>query len=175
MAGGARRKMLVVAAPGSAFAAATRAAALNPTPGKTALEAGYRNSVVLASGFSHTESVDLDGTFKGAEPNANRWDYGVGVRDAGGREMVFWIEPHSASSTFDVDTMLAKLRWLRSKLETPPFGKLRALTNAARERGSPYRWLVSAGSSVHIAPQSREARRIALAGLEPPRHRVQLP
>jgi len=164
-----------VVALASTFGAAARSAALSPMPGKTALEARYRSSVVLASGFVHTESVDLDGEYRSAEPNANRWDYGIGLRDAAGKEMTIWVEPHPASSTSDVNTMLAKLRWLRGKLETPSFGKLRALTNSAEDRGSPYRWLVSAGSSVHITPQSREARRIALEGLDPPRHRVQLP
>lgn len=145
-------------------------------PGKGALEGKYRVAVVLASACTHTGSIDLDGAFKRSEPGANRWDYGLGICDASGTEMAFWIEPHPASSTSDVDTMLAKLYWLCGKLDAPEFRKLRALRDAAQRSGrSPYRWLVSRGSSVHITPQSREARRIALEGLDPPRHQVTLP
>lgn len=174
-ADGRRKKSGAVPRPTSVFSTAAKAANLATQPGKAALDARYRSGVVLKAGFSHTESIDLDAAFQATEPNENRWDYAVGIRAAAGEEMAFWIEPHPASSTSDVDAMLAKLRWLRLKLGRPENRQLRMLRDAAQPHGSPYRWLVSQDSRIHITPMSREARLIAREGLSAPRHRVQLP
>ena len=48
-----------------------------------------------------------------AEPNSNRWDYGIGLPTVQGRgEAVLWLEVHHASSG-EAKAVIKKLEWLQ--------------------------------------------------------------
>ncbi len=160
----------------SQFQKAVVRAGMASKTGKSAVQAAYHSQVVLRTGYVHTHSVDLDTHFTASEPNSARWDYGLGLRTSNGIEMAVWLEPHPASSGHEVDKMLSKLAWLKGKLDTTPFAELRSLRDAAALQAQfPYRWLVTPTGAICISPNSKEARRLALAGLDQPRRRVQLP
>jgi hypothetical protein len=162
-------------APESAFAQAARAAGLEPQPGKAAVESRYREAVVLTSGHKHTASIDTDAHFCKEEPNEPRWDYGLGLSTAAGEEFLLWMEPHPASSTGKVQKMLDKLNWLKDKLKTAPFAELLALERSARPHTRVvYRWLAATGDN-RIPQTSKEARKLAQAGLSQPQRFVRLP
>lgn len=73
----------------------------------------------------------------------------------------------------EVKVVLAKLAWLKAKLQLPAFGPLKALTDACAPQGVlPYRW-VSSGA-VAIRAGSREAHMLALAGMGLPTRQVVL-
>lgn len=70
--------------------------------------------------------------------------------------------------------LVEKVTWLKGKLNTPAFKALKTLTKATVDKGhSPYRWLHS--GSLQIARGSKEARALALAGVEFPARQVKLP
>ena len=169
---GARRKAAAAPAP-SAFEQAVTAAGLTSKPGKGAVkEARYSGLIEgkLAT-TRFTASVDIDTAFERTEGTANRWDYGLGVRATGQPECAVWVEPHSAASTGEVNTMLAKLVWLKGKLAQPEFTQLKALTDACVAQGRrPYHWLASA--NVAIRPGSREAHMLAARGMDLPKSKV---
>jgi hypothetical protein len=154
----------------SAFEQAARAAGLELHPGLSAVKNEYRPGVTLKSGHRHTASIDMDASFIAAEPTAPRWDYGIGIRGETGQEGLIWLEPHPASSTGEVQKMLNKLAWLKTKLAQPAFDDLRRLEH----KGSAYRWLAMTGA-IRILPNSPEARRLAKAGLSQPQRRIELP
>jgi hypothetical protein len=157
----------------SQFKKAASVAGVEIHTGKSALKAEYRAAVLVASPWTHTESVDLDAHFERSEPNACRWDYGVGVAH-GDAELIVWIEPHPASSTGEVKRLVEKLSWLKGKLESPAFAQLKRLTDATVNAGcSPYRWLHA--GSLQIARGSKEARTLARAGIDFPVRRLMLP
>ena len=64
-------------------------------------------------------SIDIDTAFRESQPNAARWDYGVGQRQ-GGLEVVHWIEVHSASAGNSIAQMRNKLDWLKAWLHGKP-------------------------------------------------------
>lgn len=148
------------------------AAGLASEPGKGAVEGCYRGLIDAKMATTRfTGSVDMDAAFERAEGKANRWDYGLGARASGQPECAVWVEPHSAASTGEVKTMLAKLDWLQAKLAQPPFKPLKALTDACVAQGRrPYHWLASA--NVAIRPGSREANMLAARGMDLPKSRV---
>ncbi|MEY4909702.1 MAG: hypothetical protein RL260_3420 [Pseudomonadota bacterium] len=154
----------------TAFEQASRIAGLVAQPGLGAVKAEYRAGVALRSGHRHTASLDLDAEFLATEPTSPRWDYGVGMRSEAGRELLVWLEAHPASSTGEVQKMLDKLAWLKAKLARPDFDGLRTLEHKV----SAYRWLAMTGA-IRILPNSREARRLAQAGLSSPQRHVELP
>lgn len=148
-------------------------AGIETKAGKAAMKAEYRAAVSVASPWRHTESIDLDAHFEKSEPNACRWDYGVGVAQ-GGTELLVWVEPHPASSTGEVKRMAEKVLWLKGKLNLPAFAQLRRLTDATVAAGGrPYRWLHS--GSLQIARGSKEARTLAMAGIDFPARQLRLP
>lgn len=154
----------------SAFVRAARAAGLESRPGLSAVKGEYRSGVALKPGYRHTASIDMDAGFLAAEPTASRWDYCIGIRDETGPEYLIWLEAHPASSTGEVERMLNKLSWLKSKITRPDFGDLRRLEHQV----SAYRWLALTGA-IRILPNSPEARRLAKAGLSQPQRRIELP
>ena len=158
----------------TAFELASVKAGLTVQPGKRAVKNEYRGGVTVRAAHKFLASVDLDTDLKGKEPGAHRWDYGLGLIDRRGDESAWWIEPHPASSTGEVSTMLAKLEWLTTTLKTPEFAKLQALTDAARLKGIAFRWLAMSGA-ICIRPGSSQARRLALRGLATPTRHVVLP
>jgi hypothetical protein len=81
-------------------------------PGIQALEPADRQRIAdkeLARG-----SIFLDGALKKAQPNANRWDYAIGMDDTKS-EMILWLEVHHAASG-QADLVIKKLEWLKGWL-----------------------------------------------------------
>ena len=157
----------------SQFKNAAAVAGIETRAGKAAIKAEYRAAVSIASPWRHTESVDLDAHFEKSEPNASRWDYGIGVAH-GDTELIVWVEPHPASSTGEVKRMVEKVLWLKGKLNLPAFAQLRRLTDATvKSKRSPYRWLHS--GALQIARGSKEARTLAMAGIDFPARQLKLP
>ncbi len=156
----------------SDFEKAATAAGLSVASGKSAVENRYRGLIEGKTASTRfTGSVDMDAAFKQAEGGANRWDFGLGVHVSGRQECAVWVEPHSAASTGEVKTMLAKLAWLQAKLKQPEFKRLKALTDACIDQGHrPYHWLASA--HVAIRPGTRDANMLAVRGMDLPRSKV---
>jgi hypothetical protein len=159
----------------SGFQSAAAAAGLSPQAGKQAVEGAYSAQVRVIKGAVFSGSVDVDTHFQAAEPQSHRWDYGIGVQLANGQEMVCWVEPHPASSTGQVANMLGKLAWLRRKLDTQAFKKLKAMTHGPGRTGSPYYWLRTVSGECRISANSKEARLLALNGLRMPSQHLTLP
>jgi len=156
----------------SAFEKAAAAAGLTAAAGKSAVDNRYRGLIEGKTASTRfTGSVDMDAAFKQAEGVANRWDFGLGVHASGRPECAVWVEPHSAASTGEVKTMLAKLAWLKAKLGQPEFKSLKTLTDACVDQGRrPYHWLASA--HVAIRPGTREAHMLAARGMDLPKSKV---
>lgn len=157
----------------SRFTNAAVLAGIASQAGKGAVKGEYRAAITLHESWSHTESVDLDTHFVDAEPNSARWDYGVGVKN-GDAELAFWIEPHPASSTGEVKRLIEKVKWLKGKLNSPAFKQFRNLTDDTVQSGHiPYRWLHA--GSLQIVRGSKEAKLLALAGIDLPCRHLKLP
>jgi hypothetical protein len=105
-----------------------------------------------------TGSINLDAALRQQQPNAPRWDFGIGYRRKG-TEVGIWVEVHPASST-SIATMLAKLAWLKGwlKAQAPYLWKL--------TQGD-YHW-ISTDARIAITPNSRQAKRLAAVGLRGP-------
>lgn len=159
----------------SGFHSAALDAGLVPQAGKEAVEGSYRAQIQVNKGGAFSSSVDVDSYFRAAEPQSHRWDYGIGIHLTNGQELVCWVEPHPASSTGQVSKMLEKLAWLKSKLETPAFKKLKAMTHASGHTGTPYYWLRTVSGECRISANSREAKLLALNGLRMPTQHLTLP
>ena len=75
-----------------------------------------------------TGSLALDKTLLKAKlfPNAERWDYGIGLSAPKNTERVLWLEPHHAGSG-QTDKVIKKLQWLRNWLreQAPELEKLK--------------------------------------------------
>lgn len=159
----------------SAFGLAAHAAGMSASPGKEAVEGSYRAQIVSAPDWQFTGSVDVDTHFKATEAQAHRWDYGIGIGQANGKELVCWVEPHSASSSRHVGEMLAKLDWLKRKLDTAPFKKLKEMTYVPGRTGHPFYWLRTLSGECRITAHGREARLLAKSGLRMPAQHLTLP
>jgi hypothetical protein len=155
--------------------AAAASAEITTLPGKGALHRDA-SAVECQAGWGWSHSVDLEAAYITSEPNAPRWDAGVGLRriDSDADELAVWIEPHPASSTGTVAEMLRKLEWLKAKLRLPAFAGFQALTVRAQQGGSAFRWLARTGT-VRVRPGSREHRQLIKAGLGMPERRLSLP
>jgi len=80
-------------------------------PGLQALLRADRERII--DGPLATGSIALDEALVRAEPNSNRWDYGIGLPTVQGRgESVLWLEVHHASSG-EAKTVIKKLEWLQ--------------------------------------------------------------
>jgi len=98
-------------------------------------------------------SVDIDSCTATNYPNANRWDYSFGYNDK-----AYFIEVHPAN-TSEVDVVIKKLEWLKTWLtnNAPRLNSLKA--------DSPYYWVQSGKGA--ILPNSKQARKVAQAGIKP--------
>lgn len=171
----ARPKAAQPGAKATEFERAAQSAGLAVAPGKQAVEGQYRARIATRTGSRFTHSADIDGHFRLLEGAAARWDFAVGIQSAPHEESAYWIEPHPASSTGEVGKMIAKLNWLKAKLNSPEFAALRTLTDVSVEKsGLPYRWLATDGT-IRITANSNEARMLARHGLDMPRRSVDLP
>ena len=95
-------------------------------------------------------SVDIDKATRDRYPQASRWDYVVCYHGAR-----YVIELHPAS-TSNVREVLNKLKWLKDWLKDKD-----RLGQAKKS----YHWIATDG--VHIHPESREAKQLAIKGLKP--------
>ena len=171
--GKAERALQAAPAGGSPFQVAVVEAGLTPHGGKEAIEGSYRANIIAAKGCSFTGSVDVDAHFSASEGRSPRWDYGLGLQNAAGEAVACWVEPHPASSTGEVAKMLAKLEWLKAKLNEPEFKALRRMTYASTS--SPFHWLLTETGGCRISAGSADAKRLAKQGLRMPTRQVVLP
>ncbi len=157
----------------SQFESAATAAGLKAMPGKSAVKGQYQAGITCGPGLSFNASVDIDQGYQAAEPQANRWDYGLGLKTRKGDEFAVWVEPHPASSTSEVAKIMAKLDWLEHKLAQPDFKGLDTLTQKSAQADVPrFHWLAMTGA-IRIRPGSREAALLSRRGLRlPSRHLV---
>jgi hypothetical protein len=128
--------------------------------GLQALPGGHAARIRCGNPRRFTGSLNVDAALQIAQPHAQRWDYGIGLRRSGS-DVAIWVEVHPASSS-GVSDMLAKLRWLRDWLRN----EATALQDLLPEP-SEYYW-VSTDASIAITPNSMQAKRLAAAGLRGP-------
>lgn len=107
-----------------AAVAMTPAIAHAHQPGIQALVPADKKRLLVAE--TATGSVALDEALRDRFPNANRWDYGIGL-PAGKAEQVLWLEVHHAASG-ETEHVLRKLRWLKGWLrdEAPELDRMPA-------------------------------------------------
>lgn len=91
-------------------------------PGLQALKAQDRQHVTKARRTRLTVSVDIDAALAPVQPNAARWDYGIGCKQ-GDDELVHWVEVHPASGGANLTEMAHKLTWLQAWLRGSGLGK----------------------------------------------------
>lgn len=114
-------------------------------PGIQALEPRDRKLLAETDKKLATGSIFLDDALKKSQPNANRWDYGIGLGDDE-HETVLWLEVHHAASK-QADLLVKKLDWLKHWLRT-----------AAPELEHMPRKFVWLLSNVETSPNDRERR-----------------
>ena len=125
-------------------------------PGLGALRAQDREHVTVEQPRSLRGSVDVDGALRAVVPEAARWDFVIGQlvgRNGDRREILHWVEFHSASGSGVVAEMEAKLRWLIGWMNDTP------LRNYRRE----IVWVAS-GESAFTSRDPR-LKRLAMLGL----------
>jgi hypothetical protein len=133
-------------------------------PGLQALPSPQARQIRCKASRRLTGSINLDAALREQQPNANRWDFGVGYRRNGG-EVAVWVEVHPASSN-SIATMVAKLEWLKDWLATQA-QELRRLTHGD------YHW-ISTDATIAITPNSRQAKQLAAVGLRGPKRMLKL-
>jgi hypothetical protein len=139
--------------------------------GLQALEARDRRCIVSV-GVNLTASINVDAHFAETEARSNRWDYGIGY-ESDGKHFAIWVEPHSATSTHEITTMIRKFEWLKDKLATEPFVELQRLTTNTRENGLRQFWWVTTGK-ISIRRDTPQAKRLAASGINYPERQVQI-
>jgi hypothetical protein len=127
-------------------------------PGLQALSKNDAKRISCENPRQLTGSINVDHALQSAQPQANRWDYGIGLQ-RGENETAVWVEVHPASSA-SISDMLNKLEWLKNWLrsEAP---ELRKLT------GDGFYW-VSTEGPIAITPNSTYAKQLASVGLHGP-------
>ena len=139
-------------------------------PGKQGMKGEHRWRVDCANPARFSGSFDLDAAYAVAQPEAHRWDYGLGFQEQDGMDTAIWIEVHPAS-TSEVETILLKYQWLLHWLKTEA-RELAALSRRS-SGGKSFFWLATA-SGVNIRPGSLHARRLQNAGFDLPRQKITL-
>lgn len=134
-------------------------------PGLQALKQSDKAHINCAKPRRLAGSVDVDSTLSAGLPNANRWDYAVGVRQPRNRDIVIWIEIHPASSTGEIKIVLAKLNWLQSWLAE----------NAPELMAMPGEYVWVATGAVAFPASSPQRRQLAAAGIRFAGSRYEIP
>lgn len=132
-------------------------------PGLQALTVADRARIKCHNTRRLTGSIHLDAALQTREPNASRWDYGIGFRE-NGKEVAIWVEVHPADSAH-IDKVLAKLAWLKEWL--------RSRAQALRKISPGLFYWIST-DRVHLTYNSPQARRLAKNGLQGPLKVLQL-
>lgn len=133
--------------------------------GIQALSRADRDRIVCSNTRRLRGSVDIDAALVEALPNDPRWDYGIGHYN-GKTEEAIWVEVHPASSNH-VSRVIQKAKWLRAWL-----GENAAALLGITRDGDGYVWLSS--GTVSIQRGSRQAKKLAMAGVSFPRRRLEL-
>ena len=155
------------------FANAARRAGLSVCDKKQAIQGRERQHIKARRPLAIRHSVNVDADLRKQEPNARRWDYGIGI-SRNGRVGAAWIEAHEASRNREVDNVLNKLAWLKNKLRSPGWSQLRKLTYTPHSDVQKFWWLAPAHGSVRIRPGSRESKKLAQAGIKGPAREIRL-
>lgn len=125
-------------------------------PGLKALKDTDAAHIICEKKRLLTGSADVDTALKQAFPNMPRWDYAVGIKHDQNTDAVIWIEVHPASSTGEVKTVLAKLKWLKEWASA-------AAPNLMRLHRK-YVWIAT--GRVAFSLYSKQRKLLAMAGLE---------
>jgi hypothetical protein len=134
--------------------------------GLQALENRDRGRVSCNDPRKLAGSVCLDVALKRADPNGQRWDYGIGIKQESGDDKVIWVEVHPASSS-NVREVVAKLEWLKRWLaRSAP-----ALQEITAKRDG-FVW-VSSGK-VDIPMGTPQTKRLAAAGIKLPQRHLRI-
>ncbi len=133
-------------------------------PGLQALNSADRKRILCEDTRSLEGSVCLDDALAYKYPQAARWDYGIGMRK-GGRALAIWVEVHPARSGSDVQSVLAKVRWLKARLHES--SGLQSMTQ------KPFHWIAS--GKVKIPRTGSWSRQLKQNGICHPREMVRLP
>jgi len=124
-------------------------------PGLQALKRVDAERITCTKPRDLTGSVDVDSALCQAFPDKPRWDYVVGIKHDQSSDRAIWIEVHPASSTGEVNVVIAKLRWLKSwAADAAP-----DLLSLTRE----YVWIAT--GSVTFSQASPQRRRLANEGI----------
>lgn len=139
--------------------------ASNNTPD---VKGAYRNGLQAIKGTEKTKfqaddtrlftgSIDIDTATKQKYPEESRWDYAIEYNGE-----TFFVEVHPAS-TSEIDTVLAKLSWLKQwlKNEAPGINSLKAKSKPC------YQWILT--NSFNILKTSKQYKRLAQNGILPKR------
>ncbi len=138
--------------------------ALNQTPqlatawraGLQALRAEDRPHIKAENTRKLTGSADIDAAYLAVQPNANRWDFGIGYQHTNREaEVIYWVETHTASDS-EVSVVIKKAQWLLGWLKTE--GKLLA----AFERD--IYWVASGRTK--FTPAATKLKQLALMGVK---------
>ena len=147
------------------FEAGARAAGLNPEVGKQGMKGRDRPLVHCERGSRISGSVDIDAHFSAAEANSPRWDYGLGV--VSGTEYSIWIEVHPANSTREIDEVIRKFVWLKAKLGSADYRRLKELTSLASAHNTKaFQWVATGKCSFRAG--GKEEKKLATHGLSLP-------
>lgn len=128
-------------------------------PGLRALTGDHSHSV--ANGREAARSANVDTALKQDHPNAARWDYLVEPSPENGQDVV-GIEVHPASSPGEVKVMIKKMAWAKGAVAHHE-PDLRVT-----------RWVWIATGKVGLPRTTREAKALALAGIEYPQRETRL-
>lgn len=124
-------------------------------PGLQALKRADREHITCTNPHDLAGSVDMDSALREIYPNEPRWDYAVGIKHDPNTDKAIWIEVHPASSTAEVNTVIAKLHWLKSwAADVVP-----DLLSLTRE----YIWIAT--GSIAFSQDSPQRKRLASAGI----------
>ena len=124
-------------------------------PGLAALRTRDKPHVKAVNTRQLTGSADIDKALKKAQPNAHRWDYGIGYRHTNrDGECIYWVELHTASDE-EVNVVLDKLRWLKEWLA----GEGQRLNEFERD----FIWVSSGATSFTLtSPQQKKFAQMGL-------------
>ena len=146
----------------TSFKEAVENASLGPAykQGKQAIAGKDKVKIQVSSPCKPAGSINLDDHYKSAEPQAPRWDYGVGIKRSHGKETAFWVEVHPATSNQDAKDVLKKHQWLSAKLAKAPFKDLRQMTEG-------FIWVSTSGFKLNKG--SKIMKDLARVGITSPR------
>lgn len=100
-------------------------------------------------------SADIDAALLQKEPNANRWDFGIGYKhEDRTEEVIYWTELHTASDS-QVSVVIKKAQWLVNWLKNSA-PKLKAFENDIV-------WVSSGATSLTLSnPKQKQMAQVGL-------------